>query len=137
MKRALSWVLLPALAGCASMRAEPPCRAPALQPLIVTELFFGRDIVGRQSLTDSEWSDFVASTVAREFPDGFTVIDGEGQWLDPHLHAPVRERSKILIASVARDGDLSSRIARISDAYRTEFRQESVGVLIYNACGSF
>jgi len=65
------------------------------------------------------------------------VIDGEGQWLDPHSHAPVRERSKILIVSVARDGNLASRIARISDAYRTEFHQESVGVMIYNACGSF
>lgn len=137
MRRPLCLLALLGLLGCAPVRTETPCLVPQEHPMVVTEMFFGRDIPGRQPLTDREWSDFAASTVVGEFPDGFTVIDGEGQWLDPHSHASVRERSKILIAAAARDGDLASRIARISDAYKTEFHQESVGVLIYNPCGSF
>ena len=137
MIRTLCGAVLAGLTGCASLRAESPCPAPGQQPMVVTELFFGRDIRGRQPLTEREWSDFAGATIAKEFPDGFTALDGEGQWLDPHSHAPVLERSKIVIAAAARGDDLAGRIARISDAYRTEFRQESVGVLTYNACGGF
>src|SRR5437762_11371863 len=47
------------------------------------ELFFCRNIEGRQPLTDAEWGEFAAQIIAPNFPDGFPAFDGEGQWRNP------------------------------------------------------
>jgi hypothetical protein len=105
--------------------------------MVVTEMFFGRDIPGRQPLTDSEWSAFATAVIVREFPDGFTVLDGNGQWTDPRTRILAGERTKILIAASTPTDDLAGKIDRIGDAYRTEFHQQPVGVLTWSACGYF
>jgi hypothetical protein len=77
------------IAGC----AEPPgptlpalpytCLLPEEQRMLVAELFFSRSIKGRGPLSDAEWTEFAAQTITPNFPDGFTVFDGEGQWRNP------------------------------------------------------
>ena len=103
----------------------------------VSQLFLGRDIAGRRPLTDEEWSAFVSTVIAREFPDGFTVMDGEGTWRDPATQKIVHEQTKILVVASASTYDLADRIDRISQAYRSAYAQTSVGSLTYNACGNF
>jgi len=105
--------------------------------MIVAELFFGRDISGREPLTDREWSDFVASVIAGEFPKGFTVTDGDGEWRDPTTGTVIRERTKIFVVAAPRSPDLAVRISRVRDAYIHLYRQTSVGVVTYDACGAF
>lgn len=128
-------LLVLALLGCASERES--CLLDSQQPMTVLELFFGRDIPGREPLTDREWSEFAASVVAKEFPDGFTVTDGDGEWRDPATKTITRERTKILTVAAPRSPDLASRISRIREAYGHMYRQTSVGVLTYDACGQF
>ena len=136
MTRMATVLLLLALAGCAAQK--PECLVAGEQPMTVTELFFGRDILGRQPLTEQAWSDFSARVIAKEFPDGFTTMDGEGEWLDPVTHAMNRERTKILIvAAAAKSSDLASRVSRVRDAYARLYSQTSVGLLTYDACGGF
>jgi len=105
--------------------------------MTLVELFFGRDVPGREPVTDREWSDFAASIIAKEFPLGFTVTDGDGKWRDPATQIVTSERSKILIVAEPRSPDLASRISRIREAYSRLYRQTSVGVLTYDACGEF
>jgi len=105
--------------------------------MTVVELFFGRDIPGRAPLTDGEWSQFTTSVIAREFPDGFTVTDGDGEWRAPSSQSVTSERTKILIVSEAKSSDLASRVSRVREAYARAYRQASVGVLTYDACGEF
>ncbi len=123
------------LSGCASQR--PECLLPGQQPMIVTELFFGRDIPGRAPLTDREWSDFAGSVIAKEFPRGFTETDGDGEWRNPATQAVTRERTKILIVAASRSPDLASRISRIRESYSRLYHQTTVGILTYYACGEF
>ena len=127
-----------ALAGC-SLAGKPRalCPVPSTTPYATVELFFGRDIPGRGPLTEAEWADFAARVVTRQFPDGFTVFDGEGQWYDQRTGALIREKSKILLAAADPDSDLASRIGAVTSAYRQEFHQQSVGVLTGQACGAF
>lgn len=101
------------------------------------EIFFGRDIPGRAPLTEAEWSDFVARVITAQFPDGFTVLDGQGQWLDQRTGQTVHEPSKILLAAADPESDLTARIGAVTDAYRKEFNQQSVGVMTSAACGAF
>ncbi len=97
----------------------------------------GRDIPGRAPLTDAEWADFSARVITQQFPDGFTVQDGQGQWLDQSTGKIVHEQSKILVAAADPDSDLTGRIGTVVDAYRKEFHQQSVGVLTTASCGAF
>ena len=117
--------------------APQQCPMPNQTPMLVTQLFFGRDIAGRAPLTDAEWSQFVGDTLARNFPDGFTVSDGEGQWFDPKTHQVAQERSKIVIVAAVPAPDLARRTAEVMETYRARFHQESVGVLTTTECGSF
>ena len=134
MRGALGAALLLFVAGCASPGKQ--CPLASQQPMAITELFFGRDIQGRAPLTETEWSAFVASTIAKEFPDGFTVLDGNGEWRDPATNAVASERTKVLL--VATQGEVpAERIERVIDAYKHAYAQRSVGVLTHSACGAF
>lgn len=127
------------VAGCNTLgpKDAAPCPLPGEDRYAVTQLFFGRDIPGRAPLTDSEWNDFVARAVTPQFPDGFTVLDGTGQWLDQATGRVIHEQSKILVLVADPESDLKTRIGSVIDAYRKEFHQQSVGVLTSEACGAF
>ncbi|HLY06741.1 MAG TPA: DUF3574 domain-containing protein [Rhizomicrobium sp.] len=135
MTRFAGALFLVALSGCAPERGT--CLLDSQARMTVVELFFGRDIPGREPLTDREWSDFAASVISKELPQGFTVTDADGEWRDPATQALIRERTKILIVAGARSPDLASRVSRVRDAYGRMYRQTSVGVLSYDACGAF
>src|SRR5258708_2222709 len=111
MLRIPSLLLMALLAAGTASAQKPVCALPQEKPMTVAELFFGRDIHGRSPVSDAQWSRFVARTVATQFPDGFTVHDGDGEWRDPVSHRVVRERAKIL--TVAASGDIARRLQTI------------------------
>jgi hypothetical protein len=132
----LAWLLL--LADC----AEPPppaspCLLPAQQHMLVAELFFGRNIKGRQALSDAEWAEFAARTIAPNFPDGFTAFDGEGQWRNPLTGQIAGGPTKILLVAAKPKPDLARRLSVVIDAYRAQFHQESVGMITRDSCAAF
>ena len=105
--------------------------------MLVAELFFSRDIPGRGPLSEREWADFAAETIAPSFPDGFTVMDGDGEWRNPQSGTTARERTKILLVAAKRAPDLAPRLLSVIEAYKTRFRQQSVGVITRDSCASF
>jgi hypothetical protein len=117
--------------------AEPACPLPAEKRMSVVQLFFGRDIHGRGPLTDAEWTAFARKVLSQIFPDGFSTYDGDGQWLDPATGAIVRERTKIVVIATKDEGKLAERVNAVSDAYRRQFQQRSVGVITQNVCAAF
>ena len=140
-KPALTFLV--ALVGCA---APPPpssgpapyaCLLPAEQRMLVAELFFGRGIKGRGPLTDGEWAEFVAQTVTPNFPDGFTVFDGEGQWRHPRTGHIAHDPTKILLVAARREPDLARRLSAVIDAYKSQFHQQSVGLITRYSCAAF
>lgn len=127
-------------ASCSAVAPKavaPACPLPNEEPYARIELFFGRDIPGRAPLTDAEWDGFVAHAITDQFPDGFTVFDGDGQWYDQASARTIRERSKILIVAADPESDLKTRIGTVVNAYKAQFHQSSVGILTSNACGAF
>lgn len=105
--------------------------------MLVAELFFDRDIAGRKPLTDAEWTAFVAAAILPNFPEGFTVFDGEGRWRNPRTGLESGGRTKILLVAARRRGDLAQRLMAVIDAYKTEFRQQSVGLITRDSCADF
>jgi Protein of unknown function (DUF3574) len=134
--RVLAWLLL--FAGCAELPAPVySCLLPAEQHMLVAELFFGRNIKGRQPLTDAEWAEFAAQTIAPNFPDGFTVFDGEGQWRNPRTGQIAGGRTTILLVAAKPEPDLPRRLSAVIDAHKAQFHQQSVGIITRDSCAAF
>lgn len=120
-----------------SPAAANRCLLPNERPMLIAELFLGRNVGGRRPLTDREWAEFARDAVTPEFPAGFTVLDGEGQWQNPATGAIGRERTKILLVAAARSPDVAARLAAVSEAYKSRFHQQSVGIITRDACAAF
>lgn len=69
---------------------------------------------------------FAADTVARYFPDGWSVIWVNGGWGDTATGETIQEPSAIIeLAHGAQDGD---RVLAIARAYKARFGQQAVMV---------
>jgi hypothetical protein len=125
------------MVGACAPPLQSACVLPAEQPMVVAELFFGRAISGRAPLSDAEWTEFAAQTITPNFPDGFTLFDGEGQWRNPLSGQIARERTKILLVAAKPAPDVAQRLTAVIAAYKARFHQQSVGVITRDACAAF
>jgi hypothetical protein len=118
--------LVLALGACApAVRANPPAPAAAQQAWIADRLYFGRSIPGGGTVSEEAWSAFLAEAVTPRFPDGLTVLRGEGQWRDS-LGVVVRETSFVLELYHPASAEVDAALDEIAAEYRRRFRQESV-----------
>jgi hypothetical protein len=107
-----------------------------MQAQVRAELIFGRSLKGRGTVGEAAWRRFVDQEIAPRFPDGFTVLDGRGQWRDPQGRI-VRELSKVLIVAMPDTPERRARLAAVAEAYRRIFSQDSVLTLATPSCVSF
>jgi hypothetical protein len=120
--------------GCAPRTIE--C-APGANAMSVTEMFFGRDIYGKGEVSEAQWTQFVRDTIIPRFPDGFTVLDATGQYLDTARNAAISEKSKIVIIAAGDDAASRAKLGEIAQTYKTRFEQQAVGMITRPACASF
>jgi hypothetical protein len=103
----------------------------------IVELYFGRSVEGRGPVTDSEWEQFRDEAITPNLPNGYTVLDGVGAWMNPKSRTTITETTKILIAATPDDDASSAAVQRVRSAYEQTFRQISVGMTTHVGCGSF
>jgi uncharacterized protein DUF3574 len=99
---------------------------------VVAELLFGRE-----HISEGSWSRFVAAEITPRFPDGLTIYDANGQWRPPGAAKIVRERSKVVMIAMPPGAENEARLQQVIDAYKSRFRQQSVGLIVKPACVSF
>jgi hypothetical protein len=125
-------------AGTACAAAEPAVSCyGAQQAKMVAELLFGRGIGSRIGVSETAWTRFVAREMTPRFPDGLTVTDALGQWRDRDRGRIVREPSKRVEIVLPGGADDEAKLDAIVTAYKRQFRQQSVGVIVRPACVSF
>lgn len=119
------------LYGCLGIR--PHDQAASIQecPTVKIELFFGLSFPDGGSLSESEWKNFTASSITPRFPGGFTVYDASGQWLNA-FGALTKEGTKVVVLITDNSREKFLLIDEIREAFKEEFRQESV--LLVNSC---
>ena len=125
-------VIAPAKAGTDSIPCDKSLRAKR-----VAQLLFGRNVEDRARVSDADWRAFVAREVTPRFPDGFTVVDAAGQWRDARRGSILHEGSKLIEIVLPGGGDDRAKIEAIADAYKRRFEQQSVGLIINQACVRF
>ena len=139
MRARLVALLLPALLpGCITTAA--PCPG-GMQAQVRAELVFGRSLKTGGTVSDAAWRRFAAEEITPRFPEGFTVLDGRGQWRGPQARGArgriVREPSKVLLVAMPDDPERRARLAAIAEAYKRAFGQDSVLTLATPSCVSF
>jgi hypothetical protein len=107
------------------------------RPSQVAELMFGRNIGGRLGVNEADWSRFVDREIIPRFPNGLTVFNAAGQWRDKATQKIVREPSKIVQIVLPGQVDDIERLNEVVAAYKTRFKQQSVGMVVRPACVSF
>jgi hypothetical protein len=112
------------------------CRG-AQKPQHVAELIFGRSIGGRLEVSEEQWLKFLDEEITPRFPDGLTVYDAAGQWWDKATNRIIREPSKIVLIVLPGGAGDHPRLNEIAEAYKRNFRQQSVGMVVRPACVSF
>jgi len=90
------------------------------------ELYFGTEMPGGGTVSDSLWQKFLDEEVTPRFPKGLTVLDASGQYLYENGKR-AKEHTKIVILLYKQtDTRNSELIAQVINRYKELFRQESV-----------
>jgi hypothetical protein len=130
-------ILLLALAHASGANAQLlDCRS-GQRPTEVVQLFFGRNIGNRLGVSESAWARFVEREIVPRFPDGHTVFDATGRWRDRAANRVVREPSKIVEIVLPGTPEDMAHLNEIVEAYKSRFKQQSVGIIVRPACVSF
>jgi uncharacterized protein DUF3574 len=130
-------VVLLAIAWSPSVLAQSLTCHGAQQPREVAELLFGRRIGAQGLVGEAAWRRFVAREITPRFPDGLTILAASGQWRDPSTQRIIREPSTLVMIAMPGKPEDHGRLEEIADAYKTLFRQQSVGIIVRPACVSF
>lgn len=106
---------------------EPLAPGVGSEAWIRTELYFGTTMPDGSRIADEDWQAFLDEEITPRFPDGLTVLEGNGQFLNSS-GVIIAEDSIVLIIFYPPDAveESSASIEEIRDAYEIQFEQESV-----------
>ncbi|MGF1566686.1 MAG: DUF3574 domain-containing protein [Nodosilinea sp.] len=93
--------------------------------LIQTDLYFGRNIAGGGEVSEAEFQQFLDQEITPRFPDGLTVYDADGQFLDS-TNTLIQEPSKVVSLIFEDTAENEAAVDHIIQAYKQQFQQESV-----------
>ena len=133
---ALSLLILSLLVGVACAEVGGFQCPDGMDSFTEYNVYFGLEKGDRSSVTDDEWSTFLADTVTPRFPDGLTVVDARGQWFDTESGRLFRESTKLLNVLVPEENadEGIASIREISDAYKERFDQQAAFHTALPAC---
>ncbi|MGD1876128.1 MAG: DUF3574 domain-containing protein [Kiloniellaceae bacterium] len=89
------------------------------------ELYFGTQRPGGAPVTAAEWGAFLDEEVTPRFPDGLTVLQGNGQWRNGQ-GVVTKETSAVLLVLYEPSAEKEAAIQDIRAAYKDRFDQQSV-----------
>ena len=129
-------ILLSLIVAASSTPALAGCNDGAMDRLVV-ELLFGRNSGNRLGVSEQAFQRFVDREITSRFPDGFTLIDTRGQFRNSGSRSIVSEPGKYLLIALGDEVRDLPRIREIIDAYKSMFKQQSVGMIAHRSCVSF
>ncbi|AWN36424.1 DUF3574 domain-containing protein [Methylobacterium radiodurans] len=104
--------------------------------MLSAQLLFGLVRSDGSRVTESAWRRFLARQITPLFPDGLTVLRGEGQWRRPDGRL-LREPTRIVLVIAPETPATLSALETVRTAYRDAFAQEGVGLVLTRACARF
>lgn len=103
----------------------PVRRTAAIGDTVADRLFFGRNIPGGGTVSDSAFAAFLDQVITPRFPRGLTVFHADGQWRGES--GSVEREQAVVVEVVHPEGPAAEADLReIADEYKRRFRQEAV-----------
>lgn len=90
----------------------------------VSRIYCGLSKPDGSQITAEMLDSFVNSTLATQFPDGFSVLHADGGWRDMATGQTIREPSAIF--EVAHGSQDAERVRAVALAYKAAFDQQAV-----------
>jgi hypothetical protein len=120
-----------------SGQLQPCQKVPSGKPMAQTELYFGLSKSDGSVVTDAVFQQFLDQEVTPRFPDGFTLIAGNGQFKNAGGKI-IRERSRVLsILYPIEDNTFTAKVEQIRTSYKQVFQQESMLRVDDTTCAAF
>lgn len=132
----LATLMAPSVMALSAVPARAACFEGASERLVV-EVLFGRNIGPVLGVTEEAFARFLDQEVTPRFPDGFTVLDMYGQYRGSGSQTIIREPGKYLVIALGDEARDIPRVREVVEAYKREFKQQSVGIFAHTACVSF
>jgi hypothetical protein len=101
-----------------------------------TELLFGLSRANGPDITEEEFQAFIDLEVTPRFPEGLTLLAGNGQFQDSTGNI-IQEGSKLLILLYPFSKDRSALVDEVRAEYKSAFQQQSVLRVDEHSCVSF
>ena len=97
---------------------------------------FGLSRANGPDITEEEFQSFIDLQVTPRFPEGLTLLSGNGQFQDSTGNI-IEEGSKLLILLYPFSKDRSALVDEVRAQYKSAFQQESVLRVDEHSCVSF
>ncbi len=123
-----SLLLTSSVGSYAKVRAiaqTAPARHSNQETFTRDELYFGRSLPRGEIISDAQWQQFLNSEITPRFPEGLTVLDGYGQYLNS-AGILSKEQTKIVILIYKYSPEKNQFVKEIINNYKLRFQQESV-----------
>ena len=127
-------VLILWLAACST--AAPHTCDPGMQAMRSESLYFGTAMPNNQHVSDEDWREFLSQVATPRFPNGLTVINAAGQWVNKDGQLIVEQSYLINIVHNGEAKQIQA-LAEIVSVYKLQFKQESVLQLNSPVCATF
>jgi hypothetical protein len=108
-------VLAVAFVAVTQAQAQAPWRSA---DTLKTEVFFGLRQPDGKSVSEADWSKFLAEVVVPRFPAGLTVIDGAGRSAGT---GEAINPTKVVVLVHPNVGDSQDKLSQIKAEYRKRF----------------
>ncbi len=115
---------------------QKTCEAAGSEPMMRTELFLGLRKPNGTTVNNAEFQQFLDREITPRFPDGFTLLTGQGQFKNAR-GVILAERTQLLILLYPVATTSSQQIEQIRQAYTSAFQQQSVLRADELSCASF
>ena len=113
--------------GCVHVTAREGAAASACQGerMIETRLYLGM-ASPNGPVTEEAFRAFVEAEVTPRWPEGYTILSGEGLWFSEQRKITEREPSRVLVRMHDGSGAASAAVEGIRAAYISRFTQDAV-----------
>lgn len=118
------------------LAADAACPFPGQTRMLQVQMFFGQQDRDGRPVSAAAWTRFLETAATPRFPKGFTVYDGQGQWLDGNTRI-TREKTKILQVHLPDSAEVRKNVEDLARIYRETFNQEAVGLATGETCAAF
>ena len=102
--------------------------ADSLEYWFRTELYFGLSKPDGGKVSKRQWNQFVKTEITPKFPDGSTILNATGNWLDSETKKTIKEPSKVVIICYQQSekNKQDEALEAVSKKYIELFEQQAV-----------